>query len=164
MHELMCGTAVPLRGSLAIPWTFFRTRSRQASVLPANAAGQNLNVHGNFNSSNKIPENRKRPDAANKDGKPQQKRCRRFLFISDQWIKTPEKDGRQMALSKKYLSSREIDAFIDGIYPLLCSIITLIERFSIIHASKSLIHYHNEQSTPHARTSCGYSGAGTLDG
>lgn len=79
----------------------FSGRVRQASVLPANAAWQNLNMHGNFNSSNEIPENRKRPDEANTDYSHSKNAADNFLSISDQRTKTPEKDGRQMTLSKK---------------------------------------------------------------
>lgn len=53
---------------------------RQVPTLSANIAGRNLNVHGDFNSSNKIAGNRERPNVANKDCEPQQKHCPRFFI------------------------------------------------------------------------------------
>lgn len=53
---------------------------RQVPALSANIAGQDLNVHGDFNYSNKIAGNRERPNVANKDCEPQQKHCPRFFI------------------------------------------------------------------------------------
>lgn len=53
---------------------------RQVPALSANIAGRDLNVHGDFNSSNKIAGNWERPNVANKDCEPQQKHCPRFFI------------------------------------------------------------------------------------
>lgn len=74
------GTAISARRSLVIPWPLSPDTSARVPALSANIAGRDLNVHGDFNSSNKIAGNRERPNVANKDCEPQQKHCPRFFI------------------------------------------------------------------------------------